>query len=242
MARHTDRRLLSPSGYLQRTPGLFPSVPVAFGKGAGASVFDMRQLCKGPAVYYPGAGYDVGPFTLFVENSAIRRFVYVDYMLECDKLCDQLERIGRFTVIDRGHLSPAALGVTSWNACWHPDAPSQSPRVQSEWLLVIRADAPQDPSLVLYLGTEAIQTYGILKKLGAQLSVVVLQDHGLGCLWASFGATGPLVGIAEGCGAMPEMLYAAADIDVWPGYVRSTTFKLRPGGMHEFKRAIFRRG
>lgn len=103
--------------------------------------------------------------------------------------------------------------------------------------------APPGPGTfdAVFLGTEGIGTYGVLVRAGWRPNFVVLQDHGLGGNWNSFGAGGLLEASARQLAALPELLLVAENTRPWEGYTQISDGCAYPGQLHTHRRAVFLR-
>lgn len=149
-----------------------------------------RKPARRGTLYYPGSGTDWSPLHLFGSSQHIGTAIYVDYLVEKDAAGVFLTTIPGWqgapaTLED---VEPDYVGVGSWDRCWaeEPDAyhfahPDQAYGLRS------RVATQTAEVEVIFLATEAIQTYSLLLRRGLRASVVVLQDHGFGLNWSSFG-------------------------------------------------------
>jgi hypothetical protein len=72
---------------------------------------------------------------------------------------------------------------------------------------------------LFYFKTEAIQTYDILLRLGYQINVMVIQEHGFG--GTPFGGRSRLYDVARQNNKFPEYLFTAEGHTLWPGYTQA---------------------
>jgi len=185
-------------------------------------------------IYYPGAGCDFSAFYVFSHYANIQSIYYVDYFNGEDQ---PLIR----TIIDKRAeqtqvLNPQDFNKTMWMEYW--------PNAQNNWEQMDRAfGANNNPENAwgrkvvfklpmysdqnfdfYYLGTEGVKTAEVLLENSIYPNLVVLQDHGLGGNWTSFGgADSPLYLVMSN--RLPEYLLAETrdtegNIHIWPGYVK----------------------
>jgi hypothetical protein len=182
-------------------------------------------------IYYPGAGYDFSSFYVFSHYSNIQSVYFVDYMnveeyLPIRSVMDN--RADQLAV-----LSPPDFNKTKWSEFWpkeleHMDwvfgADNNS---ESAWGRKVTFKHPKKTEQNVdfyYLGTEGVKTAEILLENKIFPNVVVLQDHGFGGNWTSFGgADSPLYKVMSN--HLPEYLLAetpetGGNTEIWPGYVK----------------------
>jgi hypothetical protein len=195
-----------------------------------------------PVLYYPGAGVDTEPFTLFCEHGGIPVFLYCDYLLPQAEARKFMQQLPGCTVQDMGALAPGDLGAENWAAFWPGDATSKQFANPSTAYALWASLVSETGRRVFfgYFGTEGAQTLHRLRACGIEPAVAVAQDHGFGCNWTTFGGgDSPLLTAA--LGALPRFLYVGQNTDPWPGYEQVTAFCRRPGAMHAHPRALFAR-
>lgn len=186
------------------------------------NIIDLESILRQQSLYYPGAGSDLEPFKLFVENSAISTIIYCDYASDIAK--DAINRIytdlkKEYKFIGVRHIKPNVLGCNSWKDFW-PSAPDAhgfgNPSDAFGLFAEMRRKSDNQAINFIYLCTEAIQTYKILfSDRRIRPTVVVIQDHGLGGFWTNFsGNDSKLYKTAKP--ALPRFLYVHGS--PWPGY------------------------
>ena len=97
------------------------------------------------------------------------------------------------------------------------------------------------PIILIELGAEAIQTYRVLwKKPGTVPDAIVLQDHGFGGNWTTFGARGRLYQYANPY-HLPRRLYISINTYPWPGFIAGSCLGDGEGQdeEHEHPRAVY---
>jgi len=70
---------------------------------------------------------------------------------------------------------------------------------------------------------------------------VVLQDHGYGGNWTTFGGGGALEQLATRTGRLPQYILVAENTEAWSGYLPVDGTVVGGGGMHRFDRQVWRR-
>ena len=203
---------------------------------------------NGSVLYYPGSGTDSGPVKLFGGNTELSTVIYCDYELNQDDAHRFVCNIEGFVAGPINELRPADFDARDWNAFW-PKNPSATRHHNSRTAFGIKTTLSNKCERkfdFIFLGTEEVQTYAILLHAGIYPNIVVLQDHGSGGNWTSFGAGGELekIAIRHGRvdGIMPDFLFVAEGAtQPWDGYQQVSDFALYKGQWHSYKRAIFRR-
>jgi len=207
-----------------------------------SNVIDLDYILRQPTLYYPGAGEDYGPFKVFTEYSNISTVIYCDYHGGYGERILKDELLKSYEFISEKRIGPDILGMSSWEDFWPVEPESLKwghPENASAMLFEMRLKSDRRVINFIYLCTEAIQTYKILfsnKKISP--TVVVIQDHGLGCGWTCFGGkSSKLYKIAKP--ALPRFLYSENEPE-WQGYERVSCIG-EPEGPCNRKRALYAR-
>ena len=206
-------------------------------------VIDLRYILKEPSLYYPGAGGDVDPFKLFVEESDVSTIIYCDYYSrDVRRFYNNINtELDGYNIKNKRCIDPAFLGCSTWEDFWPCDPAARIgtavPRYAFGMLSEIYSKRSNKRVNFIYLCAEAVQTYKILFSNNKYSpAVVVIQDHGMGGNWTRFGGRkSRLYEIAQP--ALPQMLYVHGD-DVWPGYA-AVSQDGEPEGMHGFNRKLY---
>jgi hypothetical protein len=203
----------------------------------------LLQRGGAPLLFYPGGRVDTDPFTLFCRHGGVEVFLYCDYLLPVSDARSFVRELPGFSVEDMGALAPEDLGVDDWAQLWPTDEASMRmanpATAYALWARLVSRTGRQ--IFFAYFGTEAVQTYHQLTTCGITPAAVVLQDHGFGGNWTTFGGPeSPLWHHAQL--AAPAMLYVGEQTKPWPGYRQETDFCVRPGAEHQIPRALFTMG
>ena len=184
-------------------------------------------------LYYPGAGADVSPIKLFVENSSISEVHFADYsshQMTGEILQKSLGKAWTVEIIK--DLYPLDLGQQSWDDFWYPDSKSQIfSNPETAYGIHFSLISLKGKTVQLYYwGTEAIKTYYLLLLNGIIPNIIVLQDHGFGGNWSIFGtAKSKMYGIAKVENYMPELLFVSKEGigsgGCWPEYEAMTEYE-----------------
>lgn len=200
----------------------------------------------GKALFYPGAGNDVTPIKLFVENSSVTDVHYADYdsrKMSIEILQKSLGDGWKVEIVK--NLNPQDLGQKSWDDFWHPNPKSKRfENPDTAYGIHFSLVTPKGKTAQLfYWGTEAIKTYYLLLLNGITPNIIVLQDHGFGGNWTVFGTVkSKMYGIAKVENCMPDYLFVPREGigsgGGWPGYEAKTEYE-RVDSSDSYDRAIF---
>lgn len=225
--------------------------------------FDIRAFLKSRIVFYPGAGDDAGPIRLFSSTQAAHCFVYVDYLQKKSETINRLlsppspaEGFHAPPSSLEGYRSIARIPLERIKAIrdWQPhikqlesnDWPHQ--RTPHYWFVEILERDPErshaegaDRIAILFSGSDGIAAYDQLFCQTGQSApfTVVLQDHGLGGNYTSFGDEGLLAELVRGTDAFPEYLLIGEWTKPWYEYEALPLGGAPPSGMHGNIRHLF---
>ncbi len=213
-------------------------------------IHPMLEPQDGMVLYYPGCGSDYGPLLHFSQTEQVSIAVYVDYLMTRSRIVDMLCDLHRAAGLQAVNptlttLRASDLGMTEWRDFWPKTErglmfgkPDRAFGVTCELQL-----QPDRQTRLIFLCTEAHQTYCNLLNTTLRPSMVVLQDHGFGGNWQDFGdEDSPMYLVAHECRALPQRLFVAkGSTRPWPGYRRSGPDLLLEGQMHRHQRAVYER-
>ena len=208
-------------------------------------------------VYYPGAGDDFSVFQLFGKYANTEKIYYIDYFNVEPMLTikSNLETRGENTKI----LSPRDFRKNQWKQLW----PSQSDNwfggtdwfngdamnPINSWGRKTTFKHPHTNQKCFdfyYLSTEAIKTMEVLIQNDIVPDVLVLQDHGFGGNWSTFGdESSPLYQVMQD--NLPEYILIAPEGNtvLWPGYKQVTkTYSPKlndANSMYSCRRELFKK-
>jgi hypothetical protein len=228
----------------------------------------LREVLSSRTVYYPGGLSDGHPFELFGASHAAHVFVYADYGLSREELSrhlspDSHQRLLGYDVVDIVDLSESDIAPAGWHPhltdAEHRDRVQRGESWVRDWMkgqgvtpygaLVVfqrrpRFDNHHGPARLslLQLGADGIATYDVLFCQHGQRApwALVLQDHGFGGNWDSFGRNGLMHAIAQRAGRMPEWVLLGHPTEVWDGFEPVRRCRSSIGGMHHGERHLFR--
>ena len=190
---------------------------------------------NGGTLYYPGALTDVDPFAVF-GFFGLDRFIYTDFAIAPEEMNELFRTLGSTTPEP---LQPRDFQAQDWEAFMHPSCP-RNPDGATMGMKTSFSRRGRSGASFEYLKTEGVGTYSVLVRDPIRRpTVVVLQDHGMGGNWTTFGGDRELFQIAQQNDALPLFLYVAQNTQAWPGYQQITNYADAAGAMHAHPRALF---
>jgi hypothetical protein len=224
--------------------------------------FPRRSFFSSRIVFYPGCGSDGYPLQIFGKAHAAHCFVFTDYIYNPIGLWNHLSQDRNpghptgYHTIDLRKLSQKELFPNGWNR--HLDLPedaywaAKKPPPEGPfafWSVMERMDGfgedhgPKRISL-LNLGWEAITAFDAFFCQGSNINpyAILLQDHGFGCNWTTFGGQESPLWHLIACTKKysPPWLLVADNTRMWPGYHQVSNTGGRVG-QYGHPRALCRR-
>ena len=238
-------------------------IPLWLAKFRDGDGFSHRDFFNSRVVYYPGSGIDGHPVKVFGSTHSAHCFVYADYIITQDALENELqhpkERFLGYHTLSRLQLRVTDVVPDGWIAHVRPDELRADryglvePEIAAApfgFLEVLERDATRDDRhgarrlAILFLGADGIATYDALFCQGAGHSVpfaVLLQDHGFGGNYDSFGGGALLERIALRCNVVPRRLLVGEGTRPWQDFERVRYVEGDPGGMWKMNRFLYER-
>ncbi len=229
------------------------------------SQWDAEAFFNSRTVFYPGSGFDGQPVATFNGTSQISQFIgkvscflYVDYGISQEAVEAELAHPERgfrgYHRIDRVRLSQRDLCPRGWQAHLHPPHAPATARSAIEpyaFLDILERDEEvgsthgQERIAVLFLAADGIAAFDALYcqdryNRPAPLCVV-LQDHGFGGNYDSFGGGGLLSQLAHQTSRLPNYLLVADHTPPWHGYAQCSSVSAVIGGQHGNVRRLYER-
>ena len=249
---------MSLNEYLQRQPEEMPHWLDQFEDGAP---FSRQQFFGSRVVYYPGSGTDGHPVQLFGSTHSAHSFVYADYGLRQADLEAELEhpRYGFCGYHTLARLQLQQTDLVPAGCIYHIRAEEIQPGMYGfatvinapfGFLEILERDSDRDDNYgarrlaILFLGADGIATYDALfcqRHSTSAPFAVVLQDHGFGGNYDSFGRDSLLERIATRCNVIPRWLLVADNTEPWLGFERVNNVDGDSGGMHNNLRFLYER-
>lgn len=214
---------------------------------------EVREFCRtflsSRLVYYPGSGSDGDPIAVFNRAGAAHCFVYVDYLMTRETLEGELTAGFRgYEIVLRIELTEADL-VQHWVRHVSPDegCPPFKPVPPYGFIAVFQRNADFDDThgaerfAVLFLAADGYAAFDALFCQDSGVPppfCIVLQDHGFGGGYDSFGAGGLLEKLASDARLRPRLLLVGQGTEPWEGHQRCNAEPVNMGE-HRQPRALY---
>ncbi len=221
--------------------------------------FSYENFFSSRIVYYPGSGTDGHPVRLFGSSHCAHCFVFADYGVAQDDIQAQLAHpnhgfLGYHTLarlqLEKGDLTPNGWTDHLTRQERQLLRPQFAPVLQAP--LGFLEILERDPSLgddhgasrlaILFLDADGIATYAALfcqDKSASPPWAVLLQDHGFGGNYNSFGQGDLLEEFACRCAILPMWLLVAENTRRWDGFERVVDVEGDKGGEHNMLRSLY---
>jgi len=196
-------------------------------------------------LYYPGSGTDCGPLLLFAEHVKNLTVVYTDYNIDLVSVNQLLNHLVVWQSGAIQNLAPQRFGVVAWADFWHPSALLPAPNINipapeiSFGIETTLTHANGKKINFIFLATEAVGTFSVLANANLQPTAIVLQDHGFGGNWTSFGGDSELWRLARVSQTLPDLLFVAENTNPWTGYECVSNYGIHGCQEHQRRRAVF---
>lgn len=222
--------------------------------------FPFKEITRSRVVFYPGAGADGQPLSLFCGSHSAHCFIYADYAVKKGEIVKQLgENLGNLYkgyktlfAIEGGEKDFFPEGWENLRETYSDIDMFHAPELQwGFWAVLERGpeyDNTHGPKRILfcYLACDAVSAFTSIwpKGKGKRRTspyAVVIEDSGFGSNWAVFGSEkSQLCKIAARNHALPNWLLVAVGrgAQPWPGYARASE-ETEPGGADGAQRALF---
>ena len=222
--------------------------------------FDRKAFFSSRVVFYPGSGYDGQPVKLFGGTRTAHCFVYVDYRAEAGSIRAALQdasphRFKGYTPLDFSEVRQDELAPHGWKQHVCSTETAKFNRFADSFadpyamLVILEREADFDEThgpkrlAVLFLGADGIATFDALWCQGEHDPpyCIVVQDHGFGGNYSSFGHGGLLARLADRCNVRPDWLLVAKNSRQWSGYQPVSRLGAPEGSMHYRRRSLYRK-
>jgi len=217
---------------------------------------EMADFFASRVVFYPGSGTDGQPVKYFGSLHAAHCFVFADYGLTRDQLIRELGEMGGHPFAGYGsagrvEIPEHDLTPNGWTPHIQPQNAPRGPRALGGPYAFVEvlerrpglddAHGPQRLA-ILFLCADGVAAYDALfcQAEGRAPFAVVIQDHGFGGNWTRFGRDGSLEALALQTGRSPEFLLVADNTDAWSKYSAIDGTVVGGGGMHGYRRQLWR--
>lgn len=224
--------------------------------------FPRAAFLASRIMYYPGPSLDGHGVRVFSSSRSAHCFVHADYGLLQDEVEQELRPAGRgfngYHPIARLVLAEQDLTPSSWTTHIEPHEIQRDPlafnRVAYSPFAIFHVeerDADHDEThgperfAFLHIGADGYATYDALFCQDddvPQPFAVLLQDHGFGGNYDTFGKGGLLERIADRAGnERPPWTLVADNTRPWAGYEPVEGVDGDPGGQQHHERYIYKR-
>lgn len=222
-----------------------------------SSGFNPQDFFGSRVVFYPGAGSDGHAVKLFGSSHSAHCFVYADYSTGKASVLAELDssasgyrgRFAGYHGLARVELTQQQITPMQWIPHVSP-ANLEYPRITPYAFLEVLErddDFGDDHGVhrlaILFLGADGFATYDALFCQGngnRAPYAVMLQDHGFGGNYDSFGAGGLLERLARNTGVFPDWLLVADNTGAWEGFEQVPDIDCDHGGMHAHARCLYK--
>jgi hypothetical protein len=234
---------MSPYDFLRADPEPMPRWLAEFKPG---DHFDLLTFFRSRVVYYPGAGTDGHPVKLFGSTGSAHSFVYVDYTIGQNEMEAELDHPKHHFM---GYETLDRVTVVSEDFA---DVRMRDGRKGYVFLDVLTRKAEVGPEhgperlAVLFIGADAYDAYQRLFHDASCVKppyAILIQDHGFGGNYDTFGRYGLLANLAAQANTFPTYLLAPSqerNTRIWLGYERVPDLDGDRGGMHKTMRYLYR--
>ena len=174
--------------------------------------FDRKTFFASRTVYYPGSGCDGHPVKLCALSHAAHTFLFVDRGVEREKIVEYLEDRKKgfrgYETLCRQRITEDALRPGGWSRHFSEQEGAKPFRL---FVVLRRKDGGEEHGprriAILFIGADGFASYDALYCQGDGTPspyLVVVQDHGFGGNFDSFGKGGCLERISRRCSVRPE--------------------------------------
>jgi hypothetical protein len=218
--------------------------------------FKMTDFLASRVVFYPGSGTDGQPVQYFGSRQMAHCFVYIDYGIDREQIAHELSEGGHpfmgYQQLGNFPLTQHELTPHGWQPHIRPPSDAWRHFASAKPFAFIQIlerlpqfDVSQGPErlAILFLGADGVATYDAMFCQGSAASpfAAVLQDHGFGGNWTTFGLGGALEELAKITKQWPEYLFVAENTQPWADYEVVENSVAHGGGMHGYSRQLWRR-
>lgn len=192
------------------------------------------------SLYYPGAGHDFDVLEHFSSKYGTQHFFYCDYLPSMALVPNILTQLKGWNVLEIVALQPSDFGASNWDEFWFEKKRSYQPQLPDSvepFGNTLTLEHPKGFQCKLtYLCTEGVGSIGPIARTFGMPDCMVLQDHGFGGNWTTFGGDSELFSLARDLG-LPPFIFHGENTSAWDGYESVTEFE-GSFGMHEFRRSL----
>ena len=193
---------------------------------------DISTILNDSTLYYPGAGIDNHPIRVFESLGIINTYIYVDYLLPKDYIVKSLNDnfIEGYHLYDVQDVTFKEFKINKYVHHYKltdedlKRMPSKSELQSYVMVAIFESDDLKRRFSLIYLGADAFATYDILFQNYKIPTAIVIQDHGFGCNYNSFGGEGALFEIASKLKAFPKYMLRSTNTVCWKDYYQPLVY------------------
>lgn len=193
---------------------------------------DINKILNDNTLFYPGAGIDNHPIRVFEPLGIINTYIYVDYLLPKDYVVKSLNEnfIEGYHLYDVQDITFKEFKINKYVHHYKltdediKRMPSKSELQSYAIVATFESDDLKRRFSLIYLGADAIATYDILFQNYKIPTAIVIQDHGFGCNYNSFGGEGALFEIASKLKAFPKYMLRSTNTVCWKDYYQPLVY------------------
>lgn len=218
--------------------------------------FKIEDFFSSRTVFYPGCGTDGHPVKLFNSSHSAHCYIYVDYKLPWYDFLSEIESS------NHGFIGYHVKFVADLYKYFHGNRitnenlkfRNREKKILSylylhTFIIVMERNEDMDEThgaekfAILFLNMDGVMAYEMLycQKTSRKPFAFLLQDHGFGGNYTTFGAGGRLEEIAIAQQTYPELLVVADNSRPLKGFTRLMNVAGDPGGMHNHMRYLYKR-
>lgn len=241
--------------YLKQFKETTPDWLMKYQKGDEVT-FD--KVMDGRVGYYPGSGLDGNLVAVANKAHCVHSFLYVDYMVSREELIKELQvnPFQGYHSIGRIDWSESDLMPNRQFPIEVNYTPNKDPKVYVNknvtpfcFTEILERDADKNEEwgserfAITFLFADGIAAYYQLfvKQFVKAPWLFLLQDHGFGGNYDWFGKNGCLDAIIKESNIRPEYVICACQTDIWNGYKQVKKINPTYGGMHNYRRDLFKK-
>lgn len=217
----------------------------------------FAEVMSGRIGYYPGSGSDGQLIKLGNMSHTVHTYLYVDYLERRERIRESLIRPGSirgYHILGRMEFNKEDLLPNGPYPLFTRRVPRCSPdtfrrNMPDEWyceMFIWERDADRSSAwgaqrfATVFLCEDGIETYYQLfvKEYVKAPWIMLLQDHGFGCNYDSFGKGGILEEIIIRSDIRPLFVLVGKNTRIWPGYQKLDCAP-EIGGMNHMQRYLY---
>ena len=207
----------------------------------------INKILQSKLVYYPGSFVDLQPVKVFNLLYGLHTYLYVDYGHSKDAIIQAMseQNYDEYDLYDIREFNLSDIKLKTNEAHYQHSIREQNDirdfSVTYEYGLVfifqrkkeLEHDILCSRFAIIYMCCDGITTYDKLFQNYKSLHALVIQDHGFGGNYSSFGADGAMYKIAKTIDVFPKYILCARSSKMWEGYMKIKYSEDLPTCWHE---------